>query len=266
MNLQSIKDIGIMKKIGFKHVGNRTCETCQSTVPIYKKGDNQASVCMVCENKKIKDEQTKLFKESQNRKFQSMIDDVEEIPSELKNATFQSYKPMTDIQKQAKQTLTNFANNKTDETTMLLLGEVGLGKSHLAVSVASHMRSQGKATLFIDSPSLMDLIRSTFDKRSTLTKETILETIINAELLVLDDIGAEYTKRDASGFESFVSDVLFQIVNSRQEKKNIYTTNYTGEELIEKYGRVTAKRILSRMRNNSKVIKLDGDDQRPNSF
>ena len=87
-----------------------------------------------------------------------------------------------------------------------------------------------------------------------------MRLINDVELLVLDDIGAEYVKSE-NGMESWVTDILYQIVNSRQEKLNVYTTNYTGKELQKKYGAMSG-RIISRMMSNSKIIKLDGSDHR----
>lgn len=182
------------------------------------------------------------------------------IPQELRNVSFEDYQPRNDSQKQALDICQSFANDELEQTTLFFQGDTGLGKSHLAYSIFDQKINEQKLAIFIDVPKLLKKIRKSYQDNSNLTEDEILSKINNCDLLVLDDVGAEYVK-DNNGFENWAGDILFQIVNGRQGKKNVYTTNFTSEFLNQKYG-MMSKRILSRMMYNAKVVKFAGDDYR----
>src|SRR5699024_7638001 len=102
---------------------------------------------------------------------------------------------------------------------------------------------------------------NTYSSHSDMTQDKIMQLIKDCELLVLDDIGDEYVKPDASGIESWAAHIHFHIVNARHSMKNIYITNLIAKYLNQKYG-MMSKRILSRLMNNAKVIKMEGKDHR----
>lgn len=187
-----------------------------------------------------------------------------ETPFDLENANFDNYEPKNKTQEEAKKISIDFVENQLEKTTLFFQGDTGLGKTHLSYSVYKTFVDDEKGAIFIDLPSLLADIRNTFnnynDPRAK-TQESIMNAISDCDLLVLDDIGAEYVKPDANGYESWAADILFQIVNSRQGKKNIYTTNFESKYLAKKYG-MMSKRIISRLMSNAKVIKVEGKDHR----
>ena len=119
--------------------------------------------------------------------------------------------------------------------------------------------------MFLTTTDLMNMIKSTFNYNSSQTQDDIIKRLESLDLLVLDDVGAEYVKRDAQGFETWASEVLFQVINSRQALPTVYTTNYSAGDFSDKYGK-QGKRILSRMLNSAEIIEFDGMDQRINNF
>lgn len=255
--MKAISDL--MKSI--QPVGHRTCEECGSTVPIYEHKGKKSSVCMKCEDIKLQKRAQKAYENKEKRKHESMIRDFEVIPNEIKGATFGGYQPNTNTQRHARDLSMKFVDNEFEETTLFFQGAPGIGKTHLSYCIANACKEQGQAVLFLDCPSLMTIIRGTYNKYSNLSQEQFMKFVQEIDLLILDDIGAEYVKQDPNGLESWAADIIFQIVNSRQGKRNVYTTNYTGDELLQKYGMLSS-RIISRLMSNAKVIKVEGNDYR----
>jgi DNA replication protein DnaC len=121
---------------------------------------------------------------------------------------------------------------------LLMLGEVGSGKSHLAVAILREVIRKGYTGLYYNSPDLLRDIRATFDDAAPMREDDLLEEITGVDLLILDDLGAE----NVSGF---VLDRFYLIVNKRYEgcKPIIVTTNLDEETLRARLG----DRILSRL-------------------
>jgi DNA replication protein DnaC len=104
---------------------------------------------------------------------------------------------------------------------LVLVGITGCGKTHLAVAIAKECLRQGKAVLVQTVPDLLDELRTTFDPKAEIQSYTSLfEDMKTAELLVLDDYGAENTT-------PWAVEKLFQILNYRYNMAlpTVITTN-----------------------------------------
>jgi DNA replication protein DnaC len=108
------------------------------------------------------------------------------------------------------------------ETGLLFTGPSGTGKTHLAVGVLAGLveryRVHGR---FADFGSLLHQIQATFDPTSADSKHAILDPLIEAEVLVLDELGAQEPT-------PWVRDILYLIINQRYARRlpTIFTTNY----------------------------------------
>lgn len=248
-----------------KIVGHKKCDKCGCIVNIIEIERNgeltKVSGCLNCENKKIEKEMIEFKKAADKRRVERIFEDYSLIPSELLNATFDSYIPQNESTKAAKEKCMWYAENfgeTGDIKNFLIQGSYGLGKSHLSFCIAKHVKSLGKAVIFITMPELLNAIRDSYSNKR-FSESEILDACISADLLVLDDLGAEYVRSD--GKESWAADKLFRIINARLDKHTIYTTNYNSRELAEKYG-IHGGRIISRMMMRTYTIKLEGKDYR----
>jgi DNA replication protein DnaC len=111
-------------------------------------------------------------------------------------------------------------------TGMLFVGPTGVGKTHLAaaalVEVIRRHRVRGR---FVDFTTLIYQIQSTFDAGSAETKQSVLDPVVSAEILVLDELGAQKPS-------PWVSEVLYLILNGRYTRRlpTLFTSNYYLDE------------------------------------
>jgi DNA replication protein DnaC len=144
---------------------------------------------------------------------------------------------------------------------LLLEGPPGVGKTHLAVAVLKQvMQTTGARGLFYDTRDLLRVIRSTYDPSIHTTELEVLRPVMTADLLVLDDLGAEKTSE-------WVEETMNLIVNTRynERRATMFTSNYLDipdetdpNTLLFRIG----FRMRSRLHEMCDFIEMDGADYR----
>jgi DNA replication protein DnaC len=117
-----------------------------------------------------------------------------------------------------------------------LVGDVGTGKTTLAMLVSKAALQAGRSVAIYSLPRLLNLIRETLD--SDVGKLDFLDRLAAVDLLHIDDLGVE-SKSD------WVLEQLYSIVNARYEAQRaiLATTNLTPEKLSEQIGPRTVSRL-----------------------
>ena len=144
---------------------------------------------------------------------------------------------------------------------LLLEGQPGVGKTHLAVAVLKQViQTTGARGVFYDIRDLLRIIRSTYDASIRTTELEILQPVMTADLLVLDDLGAEKTSE-------WVEETMNLIVNTRYNERRltIFTSNYLDipdetdpNSLLYRIG----FRMRSRLHEMAEPLQLDAADYR----
>jgi DNA replication protein DnaC len=107
------------------------------------------------------------------------------------------------------------------EHGLLLMGPCGVGKTHLAVAALKALGARGHQGLFYDYRELLKEIQASYNPESQTTEMEVLEPVLKAEVLLLDDLGA--SKPSAWALET-----VGHILNGRYNDKRVtlVTTNY----------------------------------------
>jgi DNA replication protein DnaC len=145
---------------------------------------------------------------------------------------------------------------------LLLWGPPGTCKSGAAVAVLRERQAGGGQGLFMLLNRVLDRMQATFGASSIEPGyQEAFRTLVDAELLVLDDVGANGKPLSAWGAEQ-----LFKIVDARDlaEKQTILTTNLPaggGRTTFAEYvGAPTWSRIRGRC--GRWIVETTGPDQR----
>ena len=169
-----------------------------------------------------------------------------------------------------------------EKTGLLFVGSVGVGKTHLAVGIIRALiRDKGVPCLFCDYRELLKSIQNSYNTSVQMTEMEILRPVFDAEVLVLDELGAVRTTE-------WVFDTVNYILNSRynDSKTTIITTNFPDkpeqEQKVdvdnprsysaadraarrETLGDRIGERMRSRLHEMCKKVEIEGRDYRLHS-
>ena len=107
------------------------------------------------------------------------------------------------------------------ETGLMLIGPCGAGKTHLAVAALRQIALRGHTAIFYDYRELLKEIQGSYNSENQTTELSVLEPVLTADVLLLDDLGA--TKPSPWAMET-----VGHILNARYNEKRVtlLTTNY----------------------------------------
>lgn len=129
---------------------------------------------------------------------------------------------------------------ETPQGWLYVYGAVGAGKTHLAAAIGHELAKSGRTVIYRNVPELLDNLRSAIGNNNL---EYIIDKFISADLLILDDMGAEEMTSD------FMSARMFRIFDERMDKRMIITSNLDLNDLQSRVG----GRIGSRLLQSSKI-------------
>ncbi len=164
---------------------------------------------------------------------------------------------------------------ETDGKGLMFVGRPGIGKTHLCVGLLrALMQQRGAQGLFVDYRDLLKQVQNSYDPSVSATELSILRPVFDAEVLVIDDLGA-------SKPTDWVFDTVSHILNSRYNNRltTIITTNFVNrpetrsEDLARRnesqrimsertLGDRIGDRVLSRLQEMCVVVEMDGEDFR----
>ncbi|MDH5607695.1 MAG: ATP-binding protein [Anaerolineae bacterium] len=204
--------------------GDPNCKHCgglgyvRSDYPVGHPDFGKLRVCPCRESEITRRTQNKLYSLSQL--------------AELKDLTFENFMPrghigLGEIQANSLEQAFNQAQHFANQLQgwLLLQGNYGCGKTHLAAAIANQAVNHGNKTLFITVPDLLDSLRFSYNDPNA-TFEERFEEIRQTPLLIMDDFGTQNAT-------SWAQEKLFQIINYRyiNHLPLVVTTNLSLREI-----------------------------------
>jgi DNA replication protein DnaC len=142
------------------------------------------------------------------------------------------------------------ANFNPQANSLYLLGNTGLGKTHLTLAMAKEIVAKGYQVIYCPTQSMITALeKEHFGHLS----HPVGDYYRNCHLLILDDLGTEYLSPVAQS-------ALYDVINQRILLKlpTIINSNLTPQELEKRYG----ERLVSRIFGNYTVLSFKGRDIR----
>ncbi len=201
----------------------------------------------------------------QKRISQANPFDKVRVPRRYLGCHFNSFEPATASQTQSLRFAMKFTQEfPAVDQGLLLMGPVGVGKTHLAVSMLKGLTERGGfSCLFYEFGSLLKEIQDSYNSHTQTSELGVLSPVLNTDVLVLDELGA-------SKPTDWVRDTMAHIINTRynDRKHTIFTTNYLderqgNEETLE--DRIGI-RLRSRLFEMCRTVEIKGADYRRTKF
>jgi DNA replication protein DnaC len=170
------------------------------------------------------------------------------IPKRYRGVSFDR-PPVTDIApdvvREVRRYVENIDSNLDDGRGIAFMGDVGTGKTTLAMLISKAALDAGRTVAIYSLPRLLTEIRATYDEENAGSYVDLLERLTAVDLLHIDDVGAERTSE-------WVLEQLYSIVNARYEEGRaiVITTNLAEPGALEE--QITA-------RTASRLIEICGD-------
>lgn len=228
------------------------CKKCNDTGYLV---DNNSVMCTCLKQKLIDLQYNKSnISNLEKENFEVFNDNLlSDVADEKKyNSTISPRENINNIKEIALNFINNFDNPR--EKNLLFTGNTGLGKTFISNCIANEMLKLGKTVLYQTAPIMLDAI---IDYRFGKTDSFIYNNILNADLLIIDDLGTE-------NLNNLKFSELFNVINTRilnqnnHVTKTIISTNLSLNNLFNTYD----ERIFSRLAGYYNICRFFGDDIR----
>lgn len=177
------------------------------------------------------------------------------IPARFQQATLENWVAGSDDAKArawntARDYVERFAENYDAGRCVMLLGQVGTGKTHLATAILQqcirYFGTQGVTGLYTTAGAIIRSVKSTFGNPAK-TESQVYADLIAPHLLVIDEVGLQ----NGTDFERAT---LFEVVNGRYEqlKPTIVVSNLSITDLKGSVG----DRAVDRLRDRGGLVCL----------
>jgi DNA replication protein DnaC len=205
------------------------------------------------------------------------------IPRRYEECTLENFEPKYDGADRSLQSALVQARGfvksyplETDGQGLLLVGTVGVGKTHIAVGILKELvQERGAHGLFYDYRELLKEVQNSYNQKVAATELEVLRPVFEAEVLVLDELGAAKPS-------DWVWDTVAHILNSRynDRRTTIITTNFPNKPALspskqrtqeseasessrdQTLGDRITDRMLSRLQEMCVVVEMRGKDFR----
>lgn len=199
--------------------------TCKKAQEYWKEKDKQNY--KIAKRKHFKEIINKIYKQNYiGRKFQ--------------NLNFENFNSNTENELAIVITKDYVNKNITSANTngLIIMGESGVGKTHLAASIANKLIENDKIVLMGRLTTLLDMIKETF-KDNTKSENELIELYSNVDMIIIDDLGTEK-------ISNWALEKLYTIIENRNENRLpiIITTRFDKQGLIERFSKCQDEQLV----------------------
>jgi DNA replication protein DnaC len=185
------------------------------------------------------------------------------IPPRFANSTFDNFTVESPQQQTALDACRDYANNfekmHSRGVCMVLRGNVGTGKNHLACAIARQVSAHGYSSLLLTVAEAIQRIRATWgggdrDRQSPESHTEIIERFSDVNLLILDEVGRQY------GSEAERIN-LFEVIDARYRamRPTIIISNLPPAEISTYLGGAAYDRLRE---NDGILVNFDWESHR----
>ena len=137
---------------------------------------------------------------------------------------------------------------------VILIGDPGCGKSHIAISLAEECLDHGMRAYYI---TMSDLALKLTDAKKENRLKRVMSSLMRPDCLVLDEVGYDHLDLDAS-------ELVFKLISARYERKSIIvTSNYPISRWTEVFGSDALTQVIAdRLVHHAEVIRITGKSYR----
>ena len=168
------------------------------------------------------------------------------IPERFQGCRLRTYKAETPGQQAALQFAKSYADGFADVRrqgrSAIFIGNVGTGKTHLAIGIGLQvMHTHGATVLFSTVARVVRRIKDTWSKRTDETEGEAIAAMVFPDLLILDEVGVQF----GSDFEK---NLLFDVLNERYERRK--PTLFLSNLKLEEVSAFLGERVMDRLRED----------------
>lgn len=189
-------------------------------------------------------------------KLDKIIEDAG-IPPRFADRSLASYRTQTEGQRRAlticRAYTANWENQLLKGGSLVLTGNVGTGKTHLACAIANAIMPHMATVLFGTVSKLLRSVMSTYGRNSDRSEKQALDDLRKPDLLIIDEVGVQ------NGSDHELK-LLFEILNERYQylRPTILISNLNTEDLRKFLG----VRVMDRFAESGHVVAFDWSSHR----
>ena len=191
---------------------------------------------------KRKDEQE--YEIKKRKHFREVINNIYRqnyIGRKFQEKNFENFNvnPNNEMAVKVAKDYTNKCITKIQSEGLIIMGKSGLGKTHLAASIANKLIENDKIVLMGRLTTLLDMIKETF-RDNTKSENELIELYSNVDMMIIDDLGTEKISQWALG-------KLYTIIQNRNENglPIIITTRFDKQGLIERFSQSQDEQLVN---------------------
>jgi DNA replication protein DnaC len=216
----------------------------------------ESNKCPECTKEAEFKRQKEEVEKTKEAERQKAIKDVK-IPLRFEDKSFDNFK-VSEVEKGVfdicKRYAEKFPELLPQGTSLILCGNTGAGKTHLACAIAryvagNHYKHEASNThmrvMFIEVLKAIRTVKQTYTKGAARTEQQAIDSFVHPDLLILDEVGVQF----GSDTEKMI---LFEIMNERYlaMRPTILISNLSVKALKEFIG----ERVVDRMKENKGTI------------